>query len=88
MDHIDTVLASCTRSLYALQLLRTGLASPDLHNVTMATTMARMLNAALVGPYLGQWQVKTRVVQRQHDEDGLPTSKWYIRCWFCCCCWI
>jgi len=47
VDHIDMVLASCTRSLYALRLLRAqGLASPFLHNVTMATTMAHMLYIA------------------------------------------
>src|SRR6218665_2683608 len=35
------------RSLYALRLLKAqGPASPFLHNVTMATTMARMLYAA------------------------------------------
>jgi len=46
-DHIDSVLASRTWSLYALRLLRAKwLASPALHKVSMATTMACMLYAA------------------------------------------
>ena|SRR6218665_192934 len=58
LKDIDSVLASCTRSLYALRLLRAqGLASHALHKVTMATTIARMLYAALA------WWDLTRAVK-------------------------
>src|SRR6218665_2922471 len=46
-DHTSVALASCSRSLYALCTLRSrGLPSLALHEVTRATTLARLLFAA------------------------------------------
>src|SRR6218665_1626914 len=45
--HISGVLESCSRSLYALRILRShGLPESALHEVTRATTLARLLYAS------------------------------------------
>ena len=45
--HVDEVLEACSRSLYALRVLRThGLPADALHVVTKATTVARLMYAA------------------------------------------
>src|SRR6218665_3143197 len=47
-DHVDTIIASSSRSLYAFRLLRAqGLPSPARYLVTTATSMTRMTYAAL-----------------------------------------
>src|SRR6218665_2971080 len=45
--HITKVLESCARSLYALRILKShGMPPATLHEMTRATTMARLLYAA------------------------------------------
>src|SRR6218665_2611040 len=51
-DHVRAILNNCSRSLYALRILKTyGLQSQVIHKVTEATLMSRLLYASpsLVG---------------------------------------
>ena len=46
-NHVDSVIASCSQSMYALRVLKAhGLPAAALHTVTRATTIARLLYAS------------------------------------------
>jgi len=62
--HITQILGECSRSMYALRILRShGLPTAALHEVTRATTLAKLMYAATA------WWGFARAVDRAHIDS-------------------
>src|SRR6218665_203922 len=63
-DHVRAILNNCSRSLYALRILKAyGLQSQVIHKVTEATLMSRLLYAS---PSLGITTTRLRTFRLRH----------------------
>jgi len=74
-EHLDQLISSCASSIFALRTLRAhGLRPPQLHHVAIATTIASLLHAGLVGLRFCGGQVSSGEVSGKAEARRQPAG--------------